>query len=899
MNEMQLAQFATVKRVFNAGISKEVPTEAILRTMLEKLRFFGPDLEDHHFDAIFDEISTRIDVSMELGNLVEATDHKSWLKERRASIDWRLWTAYSQLLTNQGRPSLVIDKLDQSLDVILDHLGDPEDKGDWARKGLVIGDVQSGKTGTYIGLMDKAADAGYRYFILLTGNTESLRQQTQSRVDQGVIGRDSLFMNRAAVIQPNQPKVGIGALLTDNHATVSMTTMTTDFRKNSQLAINFSPGPEMMIVFVTKKNKTVLDEVAKWIGKQAHANGKVSGPLLLLDDESDYASVNTKVAGEDPTAINKGIRTILGQFSRSSYVGFTATPFANIFIDDEDESDLFPSDFIYGLEAPSNYIGPQALFGESGEDDAAVSLNVLDDAEVHFPIKHKNSHIVGSIPESLCEAVRTFIVANAIRDLRQQNNDPRSMLINVSRFNFVQNRVFHLVSETLATYRTAIQMHSRMYAKGAKNDSLQSLEETFYREFSDSACTWQQVVDALPSAVSEIQTRLVNAKSDKKLEQDELNLGSPPRLIAVGGDLLSRGLTLEGLMVSYFYRQTAASDTLMQMGRWFGYREGYEDLCRLWIDDTMVAAYSQAAQSIDELRLELAKMEAQKLTPEQYGLAVRNHPDALLITARNKMRAAKTGSKSISLRGRSIESFKLSADPKVITSNFGAATSLIGSLKNIEGSTELARKNRPIWRAVDKKLVADFLDLFQAHESMGLFQAGALPRFVRSAAADDLQTWDIVAVGGSGNELQIDGVHLYRPKRAIKRLVEDVSWLVGDKQRVAGRGDIASPLSEAKVAAVTKKYKESNPKIHNVPDSEFIFELERPTLLLYFVEGTDADTTPDEPLVGIKIAIPGLRSEAGRAAPEPGVTYSLTKAAQRLWLAADIVDDEEDGINVG
>ena len=123
------------------------------------------------------------------------------------------------------------------------------------------------------------------------------------------------------------------------------------------------------VVFVIKKNKSILNNLIRWLkSNNADTRGVISKSLLLSDDEADNASVNTNDPEKDPTAINKAIRELLKLFRQSSYLGITATPYANIFInpDNEDEmrgDDLFPRDFIYALSPPTNYIGAEDIFG--------------------------------------------------------------------------------------------------------------------------------------------------------------------------------------------------------------------------------------------------------------------------------------------------------------------------------------------------------------------------------------------------------------------------------------------------------------------------------------------------------------------------------------------------------
>lgn len=899
-----------------ASKANSAPTENDLSVAIMGLvPAFGSALENSDIQDLKDSVTKVFAIRMDMGVVIQAKDHKPWVQGRYSSIDWAQWGAYSQFLLNDGRPPVVIDKLNSSLDVILDHLGNPTELSSWKRRGLVIGDVQSGKTGTYIGLMDKAADAGYRMFIILTGNTESLRQQTQGRVDEGMLGQDSKPLSKVKTQIANKPSaIGVGLLADLQNSVASMTTMTTDFRKSGLEATNFRPGPDTLMVFVTKKNATVLKNIGEWLGRQSNQDGKLQVPLLFLDDEADFASVNTNSPENDPTAINAAIKTILSKFSRSSYVGFTATPFANIFIDDEIEDDLFPRDFIYGLEAPTNYVGPRSLFGDSTDlvDDGVV--RVIDDAQDAFRLGHLSSLHVSSLPPSLIEAIKTFLIANAIRDLYGHSRAPRSMLVNVSRFNAVQSQVGALIEIELARFRNAIRMHSKTYAAGVHNSEIAELETAYESEYATTGLPWELVLDALSSAVSEIEVRVMNSKRDREYEERQLRAENPPRTIAVGGDLLSRGLTLDGLMTSYFYRRVAASDTLMQMGRWFGYRDTYESLTRVWITEELVADYASTADSLDELRAELVRMKDQGLTPTQYGLAVKNHPSSLLITARNKMRAAALGTKSISLRGRAIETHKVSSAPADIETNLIALNTFIAAVRAENPDTEekATRGSRVSWRGVSKKLVSDFLGAYVAAPGLALFSQGTLGRFVKDSITEDLQEWDVLVVGGAGDDAALE-VPLNKAKRGVG---EGVGTYVisGSKQRVAGPGDVAILLSDERreMAANSFRAVEGN-ESKNIPDRWYVPYLDRPLLMLYPIQPAHQIPKEDaanaaaqvaraelpETLVAAVIAIPeriGADGKRGGAEDRSGdVIYMLNAAAQRLWVpeVMDEADDDE------
>ncbi len=562
----------------------------------------------------------------------------------------------------------MVHTLDQVTDEILDLLGDPADLAFWSRRGLVLGDVQSGKTGTYTALTSKAADAGYRLVILLTGSLENLRRQTQERMDEGFVGLDSSGKLTAKVAQNRQ--VGVG-LLDSRRAAGVFTSRTRDFNRQllEQLGFRLDAFGEPVLV-VMKKNKHILENLENWLRTMnAGADGKIAAPMLMIDDEADSASVNTAAPEQDPSTINRSLRRLLQLFHRSSYVGFTATPFANIFIDPETDNemlgdDLFPRDFIYTLETPTNYVGPTAVFG----DDGSITRPILD-AEVYLG-GLKSESAVSAIPDSLTEALRSFLLANTIRDLRTEGPTHRSMLVNVSGFTNVQSQVASRLGIQLDEIQREVRLHARLDPTDAlRSPELRALHDTWTAEFDDGNRQWIDVQHALHEAVQPVQVREVNQRTGSASLDYRLHAEHGLRVIAVGGNSLSRGLTLEGLSTSYFFRNSQMYDTLLQMGRWFGYRDGYGDLCRIWLTEEAEGWYTHITRASEELRDELKRMRRLQLTPRDFGLKVRAHPDALIVTARNKMRTAKEIVREVSLSARGLETARLSASPEKIRAN--------------------------------------------------------------------------------------------------------------------------------------------------------------------------------------------------------------------------------------
>lgn len=893
---IQLEQYVAVsmqgERIDEAELMKRLQTfNAIVK----------PTLPESDLETVARRLAEQLPIDMDLGSVITSRDYQPWLKSRKQDIDWGRWLAYKTMLIKQRRAPTVIDKTDELTDEILDLAGDPTEPGSWKRRGLVLGDVQSGKTGTYLALFNKAADAGYRLFILLAGNTEVLRQQTQERVDEAFIGRDSsnLIPRKGSNVTPRK-HIGVGLIRKDLAQASGMTTVLRDFRRSSYEASNIAIQTHAAhpYVFVVKKNKNVLEALIAWLKEQATSSGgMLSEPVMMLDDESDFASINTK-SETDPTTINKTIRDVLALFSRSSYVAFTATPFANIFIDHGVDNDIFPRNFVYSLEAPTNYVGSTKTFGTT-EEVRTDGLTDLTDVEGFIPLGHKSSLQVTGLPESLTDAVDTFLLSNAIRDLRGDADQPRAMLVNVSRYRAVQRQVFDLLSQAVAGMKTAVELH---YAEpGTQHSIIQRLQRRFEAEYFATDVTWPDVLRQLPKAISDVRVRLFNSDTDKRLEEEDAQWDRPPRMIAVGGDVLSRGLTLEGLCVSYFYRRVTASDTLMQMGRWFGYRDGYQDLCRIWINAESADNYRFAADAIEELRTDLRLMLRQKLTPEDFGLAVRKHPGALLITARNKMKNAQEVSRTIGLAGRRLETTTLLRDH---AQNREALEWLVQTIDTHDAYAP-TRSGWHRWISIDKCIVAEFLKEYGgwAPRSDPLFSGATLSNWVRTAKSGKFAGWDVALVNGLSKAalITIGGRSLPLPQRVLRR-DDNLLRVSGRSRRLAGPSDLAGMLDPDRRKKVEAEYKALEGK--SPSESIYYPHLERPALIIYPLGSADPNDGAngeeqhnivigkDDYLVALKVAIPGDPTRVRDAAGD--VTYVINTVAQQYWLAEFSGSDDED-----
>lgn len=718
--------------------------------------------------------------------------HVAWLTAARKK-DWRYWQRYRGWL-DRKMSATAVNALDKSTDHILGLLEDPKREGFWDRRGLVVGHVQSGKTGNYSGLVCKAADADYKIIIVLAGLHNNLRSQTQIRLEEGFLGYET------SATSDSNKVVGVGAI--DSDAAIHPNCATNrsnggDF--NTRVARHLAITPEQRPwLFVVKKNKTVLERLLKWIRSHVADSTDSSGrrfvsklPLLLIDDEADHASVDTgeQLFNTDgtpdeehqPKAINSRIRKILNSFAKSAYVGYTATPFANIFIHRraatiDEGPDLFPSSFIINLAAPSNYVGPARVFGLRTADGRVGGLPLIREVSDHanveglggwIPHKHNKEHVplhngLDVIPPSLAEAVAAFVLACAARACRGQGREHASMLVHVTRFNAVQREIYRQVEEHLrrmkqrvsrsVDHEQTIAALRRLWEEDFEPTSSEILQLHPDMASSPKVPTWDEILAVLPETLEDIDVRMINGTAKDTLDYADQE-GPGLKVIAIGGDKLARGLTLEGLSVSYFVRTSKMYDTLMQMGRWFGYRPGYLDLCRLYTTDDLIEWFGHIADASEELREEFDAMVESGATPKDYGLKVQSHP-VLMVTSPLKMRTAE--SLWLSFSGDRLETVALYNDPSVLRRNLEISKRLIsamgtptevGPVKQREGSVDEWKGF--LWNNVPTELTIDFLSSYVTHPAARKVNSAMLADFVRMMASQgELKYWTVALLGG-------------------------------------------------------------------------------------------------------------------------------------------------------
>jgi hypothetical protein len=860
--------------------------------------------------------------------LISKVGHQTWLDTARKR-DWRYWQRYREWL-EETLSWRAVDSLDRSTDNVLGFLEDPVRDEPWDRRGLVVGHVQSGKTAHYTGLICKAADAGYKIIVVLAGTYNNLRSQTQIRLDEG-------FLGFSTSPNPDSHQL-IGAGRNGRDAGIRPNCATNrdeagDFNRKAAKHLAITPEQRPWL-FVVKKNKNVLELLLSWIRNHAansvdpesHRPVVTHLPLLVIDDEADNASVDTGeqlfnadgTPNEDhqPKRINSLIRKLLNSFSRSAYVGYTATPFANIFIHEkgatrEEGPDLFPSAFIVNLGAPSNYIGPAQLFGVATPNGHQGGLPLVrdirdqsdDEHSNWMPAKHKNGHQPrhngkDQLPPSLVDAIDAFILTCVARSLRGQASNHSTMLLHVTRFNSVQDEVRRQVDEHLLHLRQRVlrQINHEEILRRLKtlweNDFLPTTKMVQAERPDDTTENlppWEVIQPEIAEIVSGIEIATINGSAKDALRYSERQ-GKGLKVIVIGGEKLSRGLTLYGLCVSYFLRASKMYDTLMQMGRWFGYRPGYLDLCRLYTTNELLEWFRHIADASEELREEFDLMAStSEATPKDYGLKVLSHP-VLMITSPLKMRTSKK--LMLSFSGQLLETVSLYRHPRELIENLTAVQRLItamGRPSEIDPSRkrDLRSDNWKgfLWEDIPDSTIVDFLLAYKTHPSAYKVNSSMLADFIHTMTQDkELTQWTVAIFGGGTGDKHTlaPGITISMNKRSGNKQLYD-RYSIG---RLLNPKDEAIDLNGAEWAEAMRMtraaWKADPARLHEVtppdiPSGPAIRRLrgfgscdiqrhpERGVLMIYVLDPAKADIgfpadTP--PIAAFAISFPG--SDAGK-----------------------------------
>ncbi|WP_446831511.1 Z1 domain-containing protein [Candidatus Foliamicus sp.] len=864
-----MSELDTLQIMVQALLAQESPSQDRIREIIAEARPACPNVTDAQAEQLAIKFEEIHGVRMTDGAALTDPEFEPWLDTARSEIDYYYWDRYRQLMTGKGLSGQVLGGLSNVTDRILGLLENPHKTGRWDRRGMVMGHVQSGKTANYIGVISKAADAGYRVIIIIAGLQNKLRDQTQRRVDEGFIGFSSLAAAGNKLTKRN--KIGVGRYNAQRQP-AAFTTSCRDFHKGIAESLNVPlQNLKEPAVFVIKKNVSTLRNLIDWLRTHNAKLGTdtISEPMLLIDDEADNASINIQTRMDEVSRINGQIRELLNLFERSCYVGYTATPFANIFIDPDTEDqmvahDLFPRDFMVSLDAPTNYFGPSQVFREDGR----VVKDLEDYADL-LPTSHRIDHVIAALPDSLRDAMRAFILARAIRLARGHAHAHNSMLVNVSRFVAVQRQVRNEIQTLLESVRSSIRVNgSKPPHRALCDPELAELSRVFQEEYEDTCgLDWVKVQPLLHASASAVKVVEVNSQAPGSLDYAQ-NERTGLNVIAVGGLSLSRGLTLEGLTVSYFLRRSLMYDTLFQMGRWFGYRAGYDDLCRVWMPEEAQGWYEHIADSIEELRDTLTRMESANLTPRDFGLKVRSHPDTLVVTARNKMGTGRPHTVLIDLANQFVETAILLRDEESISNNLCAVEQMAEEMRSLDlaPSDGEPMSGGRLVRDVPVSVVDAFLCAFRNHPNSLKTHTEPIRRYIRLRAMSELSAWDVLFAGRQvpTSRLPVDerlGFGLVCQRRAPGKGSDELMLKVTSKHRVSSRGITRVGLTQEEASAAEQEYDSRRPRekeAANYPDWIYTRVRSKPLLVIHLlaIGKKEEDLSQSSPIAAWSISFP-------------------------------------------
>jgi hypothetical protein len=622
---------------------------------------------------------------MPIANLEEpiviADEWTPWYTEDIKRSHNFYWRHYSESLQNASRwAPQAITALDKATDRVVERLADPTMTEAYPVKGLVVGYVQSGKTANFTGVIAKAIDAGYRLIIVLSGTTDLLRTQTQRRLDMELVGQENILRgvkpdDDAALESTDYVRddpdwdrfVRHGIRPSDGGASdlYRLTKKSFDY-KSLELGISALDFPKRerhrpfthpnnlftgdTRLAVVKKNSTVLKKLVADLNKITTRLEEV--PTLIIDDESDQASVNTTrpkpistSEKKKRTAINRHIAEILKMLPRAQYVGYTATPFANVFIDPNDAEDIFPKDFLISLPPGPGYMGAR--------DFHDLSLDVpLDERTKENSAEKAHVRIVNENEENqdpdLQHALDAFVLTGAVKLYREH--------LGLGKFRH-HTMLYHVAMQKEAHREQRAKVNDMWNRSGYRSSyCLGRLKEIYEKDITPvtkrpdggaTPATFEELIPFIGKSVNRIGRtgNPVLVVNSDKIEGEELDFAVDPHVwrVLVGGNKLARGFTVEGLTISYYLRRSQKADTMMQMGRWFGYRSGYRDLVRLYTTQELYEEFEDICQDEEFFRDELRQYAPlgfdglPQITPSQIPPLVSQHHPKIKPTAANKM----------------------------------------------------------------------------------------------------------------------------------------------------------------------------------------------------------------------------------------------------------------------
>ena len=898
----------------------DLPEESHIREKINVLKSMSPDtlamffeakaedFKDVNWDNVLRTLREEVLVKYDPGKglIDDSEDYdKQWFSKLKITDKYdqyyseRFSECYKEKLGPQVRYTLSRDT-----ESILNLCGSPYRETVKNIRGLVFGFVQSGKTLNYASVSNAAMGAGYDMIVVLAGATNILREQTQNRLNHDLIG------------QNNGKLVGVGKYSNiQSKKPISLTTPDSDFNTKEANAqtngINLE-NIRVPVIAVIKKNVTPLKNLKDWLEKQAGHGGVLKKSLLLIDDESDYASVNTKEE-EDPTSINKGIRDLLNSFDVSTYLAVTATPFANILIDhevtiEEYGADLFPRSFIWALDRPESYVGVNETLGECfvnvySLDEEMEEEEVKD--ELKFVLTAKKDDKFTRLPYYVGYAICRFLYDTACLRRERPKTDHLSMLVNISRLTDHHVQISGLIQE-----------FTDDLFKIVRNSSLERIENKWLIHIKELAEQNLNGFDSLTAFWDELEltmgmTEIFDIHQNTKVPLT-YPVGMKRNSILVGGLSLSRGYTVEGLITTVFIRTTKTFDALMQMGRWFGHKKNIIRYLSVFTTPTIRNRFELIEESVVDLLDQIDEMKRLKLPPREFGLNIRRHPNVVIETAvremrhkqglevvsKNKRKSGQEITLKLSLGNRIMETVRFLNDKESAEHNDQLVHSFLEELN----TSNVCNKYSPIaypkmhidikekerilgYLDVPNSLVRDFISNFKLPSQKLSDTSAKLPlRFLLeflNKLENEILKWDVSLVsGGESETVNVIGTNYKKVKRAME-LAKD------GKSIKLPKNQLSIPSHEFRFLPEEQTETDNRSKARNLRKSQ----TGKPLLLLFPLhpvpaedEDLDLSVFKTEVLWGWSVSMPGSNDDEDH----------VTVLANTVYLKELMEDYEEE-----
>lgn len=780
----------------------------------------------------------------------------------------RHWSALRQVFIDEGWDAERLESVDASSSKVVAHTPQPGSSS-FRSRGLVVGYVQSGKTTNFTAVAAKMVDVDYKFILVLSGIHNGLRRQTQERLEQ--------------------------QLTQGNKSThwMKLTDLERDFHKPTQSHSALFGNKNQVVLAAVKKNAAVLRRLLRWLDTQTGKQALRNAPVLVIDDEADQASVAT-------SSINPLITRILDLMPKHTYIGYTATPFANVFIDPSDDQNLYPRDFILNLPKPDGYFGPEEVFGKDSfaDDDTATDghdmVRRIPDGDVQLlrpGYKDSAEDFEPTITKDVEAALRWFWMATAARRARGQTDKHSTMLIHTS----VKTAVHASYEDPL---KREVKAHAKLLRKGDPG-LLREMKDQWESECArvDAADwgrtqnTFSEILEFLPAVLDDCQVFIDNSQSESRIDYS----GDPVVAVAVGGNTLSRGLTLEGLVVSLFVRGARQYDTLLQMGRWFGFRTGYEDLPRIWITEELELAFRHLSQVEMEMRQDIDRYQHEDKTPTEVAVRIRTHP---LLQITQKMGAAAPA--EISYAGSRLQTrYFHRLDSSLLLDNLEAGGRLVAAASNHAKLRHIGKAGHAVFEGVPAADVKRFLSDYAFHPKHAELDGKMLNAYIdEEIVGGSLDLWNIVLIQGpsSNHTVDLGPVPVHTSTRSR------VAWTTGNDEKERTR--ILQDAAEAETADIKTLMSRRDIGYDLVEDAEALngrtelqlvdMRREHPTardrglLVLYVI---DKVSEPTEARRKSRVSLNATRDILGVGLVFPGTRRGRRKV-QRTHMAVDLTNVE-------